>query len=127
MFSGQPYVRRLEGWHGRSRDCGDSGWEQRLSPSMWHAGVLTSHPQVGLVFEVPGGALVAGVLATLGQVNVLEDQVGAVQVGLVDVGAVGCPGHGCVPVHGATLHGHVCTYPLVLDVGLCGKEKGKNR
>lgn len=47
-------------------------------------------------------------------------------MGLVDVGAVGCPGHGCIPVHGATLHGHVCTYPLVLDMAVCGKEEGKN-
>lgn len=46
---------------------------------------------------MPGGALVAGVLATLRQVNILQDQVGPVQVGLIDVGAVGCPGHGCIP------------------------------
>lgn len=98
-----------------------------LSPSMSHAGVLTSHPQVGLVFQVPGGALIAGVLAALCQVDFLQDQVGPVQVGLIDVGAIGCPGHGCVPVHGATLHGHVRAYPLILDVGLCGEEEEKNR
>lgn len=69
---------------------------------------------------MPGGALVAGVLAALRQVHVLQDQVRAVQVGVVDVGAVGRPGHGRVPVHGATLHGHVRAYPLVLDVAVCG-------
>lgn len=98
-----------------------------LCPSISHAGVLTSHPQVGLVFEVPGGALVAGVLATLRQVNVLQDQVGPVQVGLIDVGAIGCPGHSCVPVHGATLHGHICTYSLILDVAVCEEEEEKTR
>lgn len=94
---------------------------------MSHPGVLTSHPQVGLVLEVPGRALVAGVLATLRQVDVLQDQVGPIQVGLINVSAIGCPGHGCIPVHGATLHGHVCSYPLVLDVAVCGEEKKKNR
>jgi len=98
-----------------------------LSPSMSRARVLTSHSQVGLVFEVPGGALVARVLATLCQVDVLQDQVGPIQVGLIDVSAIGCPGHGCVPVHGATLHGHICTYPLILDVAVCGEEEEKTR
>lgn len=96
-----------------------------LPPAMSHARVLTSHPQAGLVFEVPGGALVAGVLATLRQVDILQDQVGPIQVGLIDVGAICRPGHSCVPVHGATLHGDICAYPLVLDVAVCGEEEEK--
>lgn len=98
-----------------------------LLPSMSHVGVLTSHPQVGLVFEVPGGAFVAGVLAALCQVDVLQDQVGPIQVGVIDVSTIGCPGHSCIPVHGATFHGHICAYPLILDVAVCGEKEEKNR
>lgn len=36
-----------------------------LCPSVPQAGLLTSHTQVGLVLEVPRGALIAGVLTTL--------------------------------------------------------------
>lgn len=100
-----------------------TAWLCPLFPTTSHSRVLTSHPKVGLVLEVPGGALVAGVLAALCQVHVLQDQVGPVQVGIINVGAVGRPGHGCIPVHGAALHGHVGTYPLILDVAVCGGEK----
>lgn len=98
-----------------------------LCPSKSQVEVLTSHFQVGLVFKVPRGALVAGVLTALCQANVLQDQVGPIQVGLVDIGAIGHPGHSCIPVHGATLHGHICTYPLVLGVAVCGKEGVKKQ
>lgn len=98
-------------------------WLCPLFPATSHSSVLTSHPKEGLVLEMPGGALVARVLAVLSQVHFLQDQVRPVQVGVINVSAIDRPGHSCIPVHGATLHGHVGTYPLILDVDVCGGEK----
>lgn len=65
VCSRQSYVQKIEGltWQEGGLWGVNTGAEN--VPLMWHAGVLTSHPQGGLVFEVPGGALIAGVLAAL--------------------------------------------------------------